>query len=1438
MRSCKVIVHWPDNFGRKNLTRQATRWPAELLEGPVQVVYDRCRCGLKVLYGPHRGKHLKKPSTMTASHPTLLHRFINMKCTGRHEHLALDGVPRETQDAQLWTWDEAQRIVEGIMALMTQMSVTKGAFSYAFPVGRRNPTIDTSQVARAQPGGQPGPDPNAPPRRDCIECPSCRNLGRRIDDWEHTRVIGKCKYPYDDPFIPTCQACIMRLNRRVSGDVQHTLADGCVHAIAPERAYAPRRGHHPRDPARPAEDDPTAGMEGTSGGTELGQEGEETLDRQASGRSIPEAGRLDEDGIPEGHGSSSSASGSGISANRRPRGLDQQPRHRSEQIRTTDTATGENPADWTRFDIARVLRTLRMGSVPQVRMTLRKLHIRWYHAPAAAMTRLLDRAGVPKQILDMILPIVQTCRACRAWAKPAPLNVATIDLPDSFNQSVECDIMFYKKYKIFHLVCRCTRWYHAVVITDREDDTLIYAIDTWVRIHGPMQELISDAETGLAVSEKTQQYLDRKGIRYKPRAKGQHIATIDRRGALVRDIIHKIVEQLTDEGIQMPFEHVVSDATFASNALLSINGCTPYNAVYGRVPNILPDINQLDAENESGLSNPGTIRHAHRLREITVRHMVEATAQLRAERALGTRSLPAGQAADYRVGEEVDVYRPQGTKDISGWLGPARITSIDNIASGSIGVKYLGRPFDARLGDVRRHIALFVFLAAASSAFGSYQQIWLDLQQHTEKLSAGATLTLGTIFTPQGSWTTTRDTEKHAQFFYQAVFFATVCIGWKPTCVRCGVACKALQEAAGNILQCVTLWWQPGSTEIQRHYGNSVSSSLSFAQVDPHWHTARFIQFLMQGVPDEEEEPRSRAEEQRPAAEARPTTEPLPSIPEEPEEEELENELSLWVHEDGLQPELLEAQQCCLQYGDDLPTRDNVGRSIPKDGPGDDVPWHHEPAYYLSHLFGDQETATHNNSYHIVAANQRADLPPNYDLDTEEDFIELCYEGHAHKLAYQNDQPTVVLPGEGEHLCAQIYKASTSKHKPGDKKVVVDRDDALLTKEEVQQHWAEVCSAIQKELETWVKHRCISRKRKAGAKNIIDVRWVFKWKFEHETQTASASLTSNTVKRRIIRARLCLRGFKDIQANDLDSYAGTSQRYSQRVIVSEAVIREWDLANSDISKAFLQGVTYEELARITGEPLREVNFYLPGYCIPFLRKIPGYEDFDPVTEVLHCDKPGTGCNDAPRCFSLKLAKVTHDLCGMVACTVDKELCFLHCPETGRLKAILAKHVDDLKICSDKQTIVWIIEQIEKVFGKLKIEWNNFTNCGIRHVQDVKTKETSLDQIEYIKGVRVIAHPDMVGSPDSWCTTKLHHEFWSVLGALAFATITRADILVFVSALQRHSHQPKIIHVKRLNVVVRWAQRNPCQIWYRKLDTQVRPMGSTIPTHLRLSLIHI
>ena len=294
--------------------------------------------------------------------------------------------------------------------------------------------------------------------------------------------------------------------------------------------------------------------------------------------------------------------------------------------------------------------------------------------------------------------------------------------------------------------------------------------------------------------------------------------------------------------------------------------------------------------------------------------------------------------------------------------------------------------------------------------------------------------------------------------------------------------------------------------------------------------------------------------------------------------------------------------------------------------------------------------------------------------DDEEVLCELAIYPPMH-----NTVPDAPPVGENEILVFQTSAKSATR------RIVVQRDDDLLTPTQVSEHWNEVQKARLKELATWNDLKCFSRKLRRDAHNIIDTRWVIKFKWVQKDGKWV----------RIIRARLTLRGFKDSGKHDVDRYAGTSSRSSQKVVVSEAVARKWDILSADISKAFLQGVTYAELAELTGSQPREINFYLPAADIPLLRSLPGFEGFDPQKEVLHSDKPGTGLADAPRAFQVKLVGILVKKCGMHQSKVDNELCFKHDPKTGMLVCIMTIHVDDLKIAGEYAVVQGLLTILEQ-----------------------------------------------------------------------------------------------------------------------------------------------
>ena len=82
------------------------------------------------------------------------------------------------------------------------------------------------------------------------------------------------------------------------------------------------------------------------------------------------------------------------------------------------------------------------------------------------------------------------------------------------------------------------------------------------------------------------------------------------------------------------------------------------------------------------------------------------------------------------------------------------------------------------------------------------------------------------------------------------------------------------------------------------------------------------------------------------------------------------------------------------------------------------------------------------------------------------------------------------------------------------------------------------------------------------------------------------------------------------------------------------------LGTNDVEKAFLQGMTVQEVAEAIGKPQEETYFALPTGSAAILRKIAGYEHYDESTHVLLALKASTGTVGAPRAFSLKLAKIT------------------------------------------------------------------------------------------------------------------------------------------------------------------------------------------------------
>jgi hypothetical protein len=157
-----------------------------------------------------------------------------------------------------------------------------------------------------------------------------------------------------------------------------------------------------------------------------------------------------------------------------------------------------------------------------------------------------------------------------------------------------------------------------------------------------------------------------------------------------------------------------------------------------------------------------------------------------------------------------------------------------------------------------------------------------------------------------------------------------------------------------------------------------------------------------------------------------------------------------------------------------------------------------------------------------------------------------------------------------------VFKTVTKNGK-SETSVQIEKNFDALTPAEIKTHAVLVEAAIRKEIASFVEHRTFVRALRRDCPNTCTSRWVLRWKEIDGVRS--------------VKARLTIRGFQD--SEEVASFASTASRWGQRVIVSISVLMLWDLWTADVSTAFLRGMEFSELARLTNSEIRDVAFLPP-----------------------------------------------------------------------------------------------------------------------------------------------------------------------------------------------------------------------------------------------------
>ena len=114
-----------------------------------------------------------------------------------------------------------------------------------------------------------------------------------------------------------------------------------------------------------------------------------------------------------------------------------------------------------------------------------------------------------------------------------------------------------------------------------------------------MKILYIDGEMGFN-NERAIDELKRLGTTVRVRSPGQHARHIERRNAMLRHVTHLIEEDMKRYGPEIAFKRLLAEALFVTNAFTFYNGVSPYNALMGRQPACLPDLENPDFDPHGG----------------------------------------------------------------------------------------------------------------------------------------------------------------------------------------------------------------------------------------------------------------------------------------------------------------------------------------------------------------------------------------------------------------------------------------------------------------------------------------------------------------------------------------------------------------------------------------------------------------------------------------------------------------------------------------------------------------------------------------------------------------------------------------------------------------------------------------------------------------------
>ena len=285
--------------------------------------------------------------------------------------------------------------------------------------------------------------------------------------------------------------------------------------------------------------------------------------------------------------------------------------------------------------------------------------------------------------------------------------------------------------------------------------------------------------------------------------------------------------------------------------------------------------------------------------------------------------------------------------------------------------------------------------------------------------------------------------------------------------------------------------------------------------------------------------------------------------------------------------------------------------------------------------------------------------------------------------------------------------------------------------------------------------------------------------------------------------------------------ASVASRLSQRLLLSNAARHGFDIESWDISAAFLRGLTFKEVERIAAKlgvpsPLteRDVVVKLPGnvwYHLHQKKFISDrqYQEARAGRLGMLLKKCMYGLKDAPLLWQLALRYHLITYMGaIVSCYDDNHFYFKEPDAQGKpvLTGEATCHVDDTVFSGKSDKLNYRRSLLEKRFGTVSRQVMPFVHIGVEYNQ-LPCGGYHLHQSKFCAAIRLV-QIERSSPSDALLGPKEISQFRSILGALLYLCVTRADIAVDIVLLASKISHATFADLRAASSLVKRAQGHP------------------------------